>query len=121
MYCWMGHLAEERPRHVVDGRRNCLQLPRRLFERHVDDRVAVERGHPPELPGMDEIGRIQPEASREDPVAWGGGAAALHVSEHRDARLVAGALLDVACERLADAPQSDVSELVGLGLAYDGS
>ena len=39
--------------------------------------------------------------------------------EHGHARLVARPLLDVARERLADATQADVAELVGLRLLGD--
>ena len=62
---------------------------------------------------MDEVGRLQPEARRQHAVARRRRAAALDVAERRDARLVAGAVLDLLAEHLADAAQEDVAEEVG--------
>src|SRR6185312_9581293 len=85
----------------------------------VDDRVAVQRRHPPELPLLDEIGRLQAVPRREHAVAGGRRAASLYMAEHRHPRLEPGALLDLAGELLADAAQADVAELVELGLLRD--
>ena len=73
----------------------------------------MQRRHLAETALLDEIGGLQPVARREHPVAWSGGAAALDVTEHRHPRLEAGALLDLAAERIADAAEDDVAELVG--------
>ena len=62
---------------------------------------------------MDEVGRLEAVARREHAVARRRGAAALDVAEHGHARLEAGALLDLARERVADAAEADVAELVG--------
>ena len=50
-----------------------------------------------------------------------GGAAALHVAEDRDARLIAGALLDLVLERDADPAEPRVPEGVGGGRRRDAS
>ena len=73
-----------------------------------------ERGHPSEAALVHEVGRLQPVARREHSVARCGGAPALHVTEDGHARLEARALLDLAGELAADAPELDVAELVGL-------
>src|SRR4029079_10734886 len=80
--------------------------------------VPAQRCHLPEVALLDQVCRLQPEARREDPVAGGGGAAALDVTEHGDARLVAGAALDLDAEPLADAALREqlVTELVDLAL-----
>src|SRR5205823_1214328 len=110
--------AEKGARHVVPVLRHRLQLGGRLLERDVDDRVSVERRHPPEAPFVDEVGRLQPVTGREDAVARRRRAAALDVAEDGDARLVTGALLDLSRQPVADAAlgQSDVPELVDLAL-----
>src|SRR5918995_263406 len=113
-------LAEERLRDVIDGRRDCFQLASCLLERHVDDRIALERRHAAEQARVDAIRCLEPEPRREDPIGRRRAAAALHVPEHGYTGLVAGALLDVASERVADAAESDVPELVGLGFLRDG-
>src|SRR5207237_6024000 len=73
-----------------------------------------QRGHAAELALLDEICGLQPIACREHAVTRRRRAAALDVPEHRHARLVAGALLDLAYERGADASlrQPHVAELV---------
>ena len=74
----------------------------------------------PKRPLVDEIGRLQPEPRREDAVARRRRPAALDVPEHRDARLEPRSLLDLPRERVADAAEHDVAELVGLArLARD--
>ena len=75
--------------------------------------VAVQRGHPAEAALVDELGRLQPVARREHAVARGRRAAALDVAEHGDARLEPGPRLDLLRERVADAAEHDVAELVG--------
>ena len=52
------------------------------------------------------------EACRQDAIEGGRGAAALDVAEHRRARLVAGARLDLPLEALADSAEAHVAELV---------
>ena len=52
---------------------------------------------------MRELRGLEPVARREHAVARSGRAAALHVAEHGDAGLEAGALLDLVAEHLADA------------------
>ena len=63
-----------------------------------------------------EVRRLEPEARREHAIARRGGAAALHVAEHGDARLETGALLDLASEHIADAALGEdrVAELIRL-------
>src|SRR5207244_9394052 len=51
-------LAEEGPRHVVPLLGHGLQLARRLLERHVHDRVALQRSHPAEVALVDEVRRL---------------------------------------------------------------
>ena len=60
------------------------------------------------------VDRVQAEAGREHPVEGGRGAAALDVAEHRRARLLAGAALDLALEPVGDAAEADVAEGVEL-------
>src|SRR5918996_2806617 len=107
-------LAEERLRDLVPPGRDRLQLRRRLLERDVDDLVAVERGHAPERALVREVGGLQPIAGREDPVARRRRTAALDMAEHGHSRLEAGPLLDLPPERVADAAELRVAELVGL-------
>ncbi len=111
-------LAEERARDVVPVGRHGLQFRRRFVERTGDDVVTAECGHLAELPGIDEIGRLEPETGGKDPVAGGGGSAALDMAEHGDARLVAGTRLDLFPEPFADAALGEqlVAELVDLSL-----
>ena len=106
-------LAREGLCDVPPFRRDDLQLLRRLDERDVDDRVAVERGHAAEPARVDEVRGLEAEPGRQHAVARGRRAAALDVAEHRHARLEAGALLDLAGELAADAAEDDVAELVG--------
>ena len=95
-------------------------LLRRLVERDVDDVVAVQRSHPAEPALVDQVGRLQPITGGQHPIARRGGPAALHVAEHRDACLVAGALLDLPRELAADTAELHVAELIGLaGLLAD--
>ncbi len=58
------------------------------------------------------VDRADAEASREDPVVRRGRAASLDVAEHHGARLVAGALLDLLLEQMANAAEPLVAELV---------
>ena len=67
----------------------------------------------PKRPLVDEVGRLQPEARREDAIARCRRASALDVPEHGHARLESRSLLDLPSERVADAPEDDVPELVG--------
>ena len=110
--------AEERARDVVPLVGHGLQLRRRLAQRDGDDVVAAQRRHLAELACLDEVGRLEPEARREDAVVRGRRAAALHVPEHGHARLEAGAALDLVAELLADAALGEqlVAELVDLAL-----
>src|SRR5436305_2809256 len=107
-------LAEERARDVVPLAGHDLQLSGCFCKRDGDDVVPSQRGHLPELAAECEICRLEPEPRREHAIPRRGGAAPLHVAEHRDARLEAGALLDLPPERVADAaPREDhVPELV---------
>ncbi len=73
----------------------------------------MKRRHLSEVACFDEIGSLEPVARREDAVTRRRRPAALDVTEHRDARLVARPLLDLPAERLADATEPNVSELVG--------
>ena len=56
-----------------------------------------------EVPRFDEVGCLEAVARREHAVARSGRAAALNVAENRHPRLVAGARLDLARQRGADA------------------
>ena len=67
----------------------------------------------PKVPGVDELGCLEPVPRRQHTVARSGCAASLNVAEHGDARLVAGAILDLAGELRADTAEDDVAELVG--------
>ena len=87
---------------------------RRLLERDVHDRVAVKCRHAAEAPLVDEVGGLEAESRREDAVARCRDPAALDVSEHGDARLEPGSLLDLASQRITDPAEHDVAELVGL-------
>src|SRR4029453_11361134 len=107
-------LTEEGPCDPVPALGHLLELSRRLFERDVDDLVALEGGHPPPTFLLDEIGGLEPETRREHPVSWCGAAAALHVAEHGHTSLVPGAFLDVPPERLTNSPEPDMAELVCL-------
>ena len=70
----------------------------------------------PEVAFVDGVDRVQPEPGGEPAVEGGRRAAALDVAEHRGARLVAGALLDLLGEPLADAGEPDVAEGVERGV-----
>src|SRR3954454_15504087 len=109
-------LTEERTRDVVPLARHDLKLRGRLGEWEGDDVIAAQRGHLPELAVEREVCRLEPEASGQHAISRRGGAAALHVAEHRDARLETGALLDLASERIADAAlgEDHVAELIRL-------
>src|SRR6266511_665499 len=104
MFASVGWLAEKSLCDGVPVLRDRLQLSRRVLQRHVDDAVAVECGHAPELALGDEICGLESVAGGKDAVACRGGAAALHMTQHRHARLVPGSLLDLPRERGADAP-----------------
>ena len=110
----LGAEIEERTgyetRVTVLGHR--LQLGGRLGQRDVDDVVAVQRRHPAEAAFADQVRRLEPVTGCQDTVARGRASAALDVPEDRDARLVAGALLDLGAELVAHSAQSDVSELI---------
>src|SRR4029079_17021283 len=58
-----GSSAEERAGDFVPLSGARLQLTGRLLERDVDDRVAVEGRHAPEVPLIDELGRLEAEHS----------------------------------------------------------
>src|SRR5919109_2105584 len=94
-----GGLAEERSGDFVPAGRHRFELRRGVGERNVHDVVAVQGGHAAEALLVDEIRRLEAVARREDAVAGGRRTAALHMAEDGDPRLVAGALLDVLCER----------------------
>src|SRR5207247_5904479 len=65
-----------------------------------------------------EAGGLEPQPRREQAVARRRRSATLDAAEHGHARLEAGALLDLAADRLADAPLREelVAELVDLAL-----
>src|SRR5205085_4167847 len=110
--------SEERLRNVVPLGGHGLQLRRRVFERDVDDPVALQRRHLTKPPFVRQVGRLQAEPGGEHAVARSRGAAPLDVAEHRDPSLEAGALLDLAGERVADAAlgEPNMAELVLLAL-----
>src|SRR5207248_4214973 len=110
----INHLAEERARDVVPLAGHDLQLRGRLDERHRDHVVSSQRGHLSELAAEREVRSFETEPRGEDAISRRGRTAALHVAEHRDARLEAGALLDLSPERVTDAAlrQDHVPELV---------
>src|SRR5438034_1960184 len=107
-------LAEEGLCHAVPLGWHGLELGRRLAQRHVDDRVAAQRRHPAPRSSEHEVAGLEPVARREDAVARRRRAAALDVPEHGHAGLVAGALLDLGREHVADAAETDMTERVGL-------
>src|SRR5579885_3466160 len=111
-------LAEEGAPDLVPVVGHGLQLRSRLLERDVDDVVALERRHAPELALRDAVVGLQPEARRANAVARRRGAAALDVPEHRDAGLEAGRPLDLLAQPLADAAlrQQTMTELIHLAL-----
>ena len=80
----------------------------------VHDRVAVKCGHATEPPVVDEVGGPEAESRREDPIARCRDPAALDVSEHGDAGLEPGSLLDLTSQGVADSTQDDVAELIGV-------
>ena len=115
----MAHPKKARGDLVPLGRHG-LQLCRSLLEGDVDDRVAVERRHLPELAFLDEVGGLEPVARREHAVARRRDAAALDVPEDGDPGLEAGALLDLPREASPTPPSTHVAELIGLAcLACD--
>ena len=79
--------------------------------------VPAQRHHRAEVAVGDGVDRLQAEAGGEPAVERRGRAAALDVAEHDGARLLAGALLDLAGEPVADAAEADVAE--GVLLAGD--
>src|SRR5829696_857338 len=93
--------AEEDLRLQVPLQRHGLQLAGRLLQRHADDVGATESDHLAPVLLVGGVDGVQAEAGGEHPVVRGGGAAALHVTEHDRARLLAGALLDLLREPLA--------------------
>src|SRR4051795_8190288 len=107
-------LAEEGFRHGEPVLGDRLQLRRGFLQRHVDDAVAMQGGHPPELLLLDEVGGLEAVARGENAIAGGRRAAALHMSEHSHPRLVTGPPLDLLRECGADSAfrQAGVSELV---------
>ncbi len=88
-------------------------------ERHADDVRALQRDHLAPVGVLDRVDRVQAEAGGQPAVPRGRGAAALHVAEHRGARLLAGALLDLRGQPLADAAEADVAEGVDLLVEQD--
>ena len=79
----------------------------------VDDRVALQRGHPAPRAREDEVCGLEPVTSGEHAVARRRGAAALNVAENGHARLVAGSRFDLARECVADSAKPNVPELIG--------
>src|SRR5205823_5590717 len=82
---------------------------------------AAQRRHLPELARVRECRCLEAVAGREHAVARSRRTAALHVAEHGDAGLEAGALLDLAAEQLPDAAvcERHVSELVDLAGVFE--
>ena len=89
-----------------------LRRLERLVERHELDLGAPQRGHHPEVAGLDRVDRRHAEAGAEHAVVGQRRAAALHVAEDRHARLEAGARLDLALELDRDPAQAHVAERV---------
>ena len=75
--------------------------------------VRPQRRHRPPLALVGGVDRVHAEAGREHAVVRGRGAAALDVAEDRRPGLVAGALLDLPLEPVADAAEAHVAERVG--------
>ena len=68
----------------------------------------------PKRPSCTQLGRLQPEPRREEhAIARRRRAAALNVPEDGDTRLEPRSLLDLSRERVADAAEDEVAELVG--------
>src|SRR5262249_17081691 len=107
-------LTEECARDVVPLRRHRLDLGRRVPELDLDDPIALQGGHSPELPLVGEVGRLQPEARCENAIAGRRRPTTLNVAEHRDPTPEAGPLLHLARECIADAAlrEPNVPELV---------
>src|SRR5215203_5533712 len=97
---------------VGDG----LRLIGGLREIYGHDVVTPEGDHLAPLAVLDGFGGPQTVTGREDTVEGRGGAAALQVAEDHVARLYARARFDLSRQRLGDAAETDVSELVRLGV-----
>src|SRR5262249_60710194 len=109
-------LTEECARDVVPLRRHRLDLGRRVPELDLDDPIALQGGHSPELPLVGEVGRLQPEARCENAIAGRRRPTTLNVAEHRDPCLEAGPLRDLSRDGIADAAlrEPNVPELARL-------
>src|SRR6202034_3316688 len=101
-------LAEEDLGFGVALRRDQLELAGGLDDRDELDLGAAERHHRAERLLVHRLDRAEAEPGREHAVERGRGAAALDVDEDRGARFLAGALLDLAGQEVADAAQPDV-------------
>src|SRR3954465_9510174 len=107
-------LPEEDRRRLVQARVEQLRLRQRLVERDELDLGTAQRGHLAEVARVGGLGRGHAEARAEHAVVGQRRAAALDVPEDRHARLVAGALLDLALQPDRDPAQAHVPERVGL-------
>src|SRR3954447_959413 len=103
-------LPEEDRRRLVQARIEQLRLRQRLVERDELDLGPAQRGHLAEVARVCRLGGGDAEARTQHAVVGQRRAAALDVAEDRHARLVAGALLDLALERHRDAAEPLVAE-----------
>src|SRR5437763_201527 len=94
--------------------RHPLGLAGRVGQRHAHDVGAAQRHHRPERAVADRADRVHAVPGGQHPVERGRRAAALDVAEHRTAGFLAGPLLDLRGQQLADAAQPDVAERVQL-------
>src|ERR1044072_5863386 len=73
-----------------------------LFKRDAYYLSASHRRHPAELAAQSKLDRMHAEPRGENSIISGRRASALNVAQHSNARLDASALLDLACDQLAD-------------------
>ena len=107
-----GQVSRRRPRPRRTARGDHLDLAGRLGQRDADDLGTAQRHHHAERAVADRADRVHAEPGGQNPVERGRRAAALDVAEHRAARLLAGPLLDLLGQQLADTAQPDVAERV---------
>src|SRR3954451_9366457 len=108
-----GTLSEEHLGRLEQARVEELGLRERLVEWHELDLRPPQRDHLAEVPRVRRVDGRHAEARAEHAVVGERAAAALDVAEDRHARLVTGALLDLALELYGDAAEALVPEGVG--------
>src|SRR6266496_3783337 len=96
-----------------------LELGGRVGKWHAGDVGAAQRDHLAEVAAADGVDGMQPEPGGQHAVEGGGRTTTLDVAEHGRARLLAGALLDLRRQPVADAAEANVPERVEAAVEVD--